>query len=580
MTNRKLAPALGWLRRTAMSGDGGIPDGELIDRFVRSRDEAAFELLVWRHERLVFGVCSRVLNDVHDAEEACQAVFLVLARKARSIGRRESLPAWLYKVAYRAALTARTARARLAQREVPLAAAGDLAQPDGADPVECQELRAVLDEEVSRLPEQFRTPTVLCYIAGKTVAQAAAHLGCPQGTVASRLARARERLRLRLVSRGLALPSGLTALILGAAAQASAFDARVHTTIRLVKQASGGAVPATVAYLAERVVNAMFLRKFLFGAAATAMFAGLVLVGSVLVLQAAAQPLDDAAQNPPHDPQRAPQPAKAAPAPAVQAARPDPPPFADFGGVLEPSGIADVASQIGGPISKVHVKEGVEVKRDDLLCEIDDVTAKLKVEEAMAELAHAEARHKLASLDLERAKKLLPSNLIAREEYEKMVSDAATTAASVRLAQVRVDAARQFLALTRIRAPIAGRVEQVHAAVGKVFPPDGGASFARIVVVDPIALRFEIDEKTYLRYQKVMRAGKEKDIEIHFTIAAAEEQGFPHKATLATVRQTVDPATRTVTVRATVPNPQRLLLPGMFVRVRMTFEPQREKANP
>ena len=178
------------LREVRDAAAGGVADAELLARFAATGDEAAFELLVRRHQRLVFDVCRRVSRDHHDAEDAFQATFLALARKAGGIGKREAVAGWLFRVAYRAALAASAGRARRAARERPVAAAEAAATP--ADPAAAPERReawAAVDEEVSRLPERFRAAVVLCYLEGKTVDEAARLLGCPRGTVASRLAR-------------------------------------------------------------------------------------------------------------------------------------------------------------------------------------------------------------------------------------------------------------------------------------------------------------------------------------------------------------------------------------------------------
>ncbi|HXG13330.1 MAG TPA: sigma-70 family RNA polymerase sigma factor [Gemmataceae bacterium] len=188
------------------SRGGAASDAHLLDQFVRHKDESAFELLVWRHGPLVLSVCRRVLHDPHAAEDAFQATFLTLVRKAGSIGKRTALSSWLYKVAYRIALRARARQSRHAACEQPLSSLPD-AQTGNEPPdlAAWRELRRVLDVEVHRLPEKYRAPLVLCYLEGKTNEQAAEELGCPKGTVLSRLARARERLRGRLARRGLAL---------------------------------------------------------------------------------------------------------------------------------------------------------------------------------------------------------------------------------------------------------------------------------------------------------------------------------------------------------------------------------------
>src|SRR5579884_3194310 len=150
-------------RIVAAERSGALTDRELLDRFVGQRDEDAFAALVRRHGPLVFGVCRRVLHDAHDAEDACQAAFLVLARKAATVRDRNSLGSYLYGVAYRVASNLRREVARRRGRE---ATAVDVPGPAAAD-VTWRELRTVLDEELRRLPERFRAPLLLCYLEGK-----------------------------------------------------------------------------------------------------------------------------------------------------------------------------------------------------------------------------------------------------------------------------------------------------------------------------------------------------------------------------------------------------------------------------
>src|SRR5262245_59467150 len=166
---------------------GGETDAELLGRFLDRRDEAAFALLVRRHGPMVYGVCRRLLPTDQDAEDAFQATFLVLARKARAAAPRE-VGNWLFGVARRAALLSRRSIARRRER------VGDVPERP-ATPRD--ELRAVLDEELSRLPDTYRTVIVLCDLEGRTRREAAAMLGWPEGTVAGRLARARELLARR-----------------------------------------------------------------------------------------------------------------------------------------------------------------------------------------------------------------------------------------------------------------------------------------------------------------------------------------------------------------------------------------------
>src|SRR6266498_909930 len=177
----------------------GLADADLLRLFAAHRDGRAFELLLWRHGPMVLATCRRLLRHEQDAEDAFQATFLVLARKAGSVARGQALAGWLHRVACRVAL--RACRAR--RDTVPL---GEVIAPENNAPL-WSELRGVLDEEVGRLPARYREPFVLCHFQGKTHAEAARELGCPPGTIASRLHWARQRLRARLAGRGVAFPA-------------------------------------------------------------------------------------------------------------------------------------------------------------------------------------------------------------------------------------------------------------------------------------------------------------------------------------------------------------------------------------
>jgi len=180
-----------------------LTDTQLLKRFCQDQDEAAFELLMRRHSPMVRGVCRRILRHAQDAEDAFQATFLVLTRKAASISMCESIGGWLYMVAFRIALRAKARKMRRGQVEKPLD--DHLADDKSADPADStarRELRNLLDVELSHIPEKYRTAFLLCQVEGKTCGEAAAHLGCPRGTVLSRLGRARQRLQARLALRG------------------------------------------------------------------------------------------------------------------------------------------------------------------------------------------------------------------------------------------------------------------------------------------------------------------------------------------------------------------------------------------
>ncbi len=233
---------------------GVEPDTVLLDRWAREADHSAFELLVWRYGAMVLATCRRVLPPT-DAEDAFQATFFALARKAASVGRSGSLGGWLHRVAVH---TCRAARRRTAARPLPLTV-----EPEAPAAHDTHELRAVLDEELDRLPERFRRVLVICYLQEKTAEEAAVELGCPRGTVLSRLLRGRERLRARLSRRGLALPATVAALALAGEASAALPAAQlVGSTVTgasswAVGGTAGGSASVPAAQLAREVLNAM-----------------------------------------------------------------------------------------------------------------------------------------------------------------------------------------------------------------------------------------------------------------------------------------------------------------------------------
>ncbi len=185
----------------------GLSDGQLLERFHDSGEvvsQGAFAALVERHGPMVLRTCQRMLRNDDDAHDAFQATFLILLRKSRSLWVRESLGPWLHRVACRAALRARTARVRRQTAERDRAAVAC----DRAESCPSTELLAVLHEELDRLPQHYRAAIVLCDLEGRTCEQTARYLGCPIGTVGSRLARGREKLRSRLIRRGLAPAAG------------------------------------------------------------------------------------------------------------------------------------------------------------------------------------------------------------------------------------------------------------------------------------------------------------------------------------------------------------------------------------
>ncbi len=237
-------------------------DLQLLDVFAATQDELAFAELVARHGPLVLRVCRRVLHHEQDAEDAFQATFLVLAQRHGSIQKRESLTSWLYGVAYRTAMRAKRSAARRRNHE----ARSQEGRPATAVSPTWDDVQAILDEEIQRLPETFRAAFVLCVLEGKTVAAAAAELHWKEGTVSSRLTRARQWLQQHLSRRGIQLPALLAALCLADSARARVPSELARSAIRLgLLGAAGGPaagqIPPVVAALAAGVSRAMFLQK-------------------------------------------------------------------------------------------------------------------------------------------------------------------------------------------------------------------------------------------------------------------------------------------------------------------------------
>jgi RNA polymerase sigma factor (sigma-70 family) len=206
-----------FLRHISVSRRGDPrSDADLLAAFARRRDGDALGTLVTRHGPLVWGICSRMLADPHDAEDAFQATFLVLARKAAGLAGLRSLPGWLYVVARQTVMDMRKAGRRRQQREqqaFTMRSTSRAGAPNSG-------LWGEVDEELAGLPERYRTPLVLCYLQGKTHAEAARELGCAIGSVSGKLARGCELLRGRLARRGVALATGSTLAVLYRAASA------------------------------------------------------------------------------------------------------------------------------------------------------------------------------------------------------------------------------------------------------------------------------------------------------------------------------------------------------------------------
>jgi RNA polymerase sigma factor (sigma-70 family) len=266
MPTSPMSEVMRHLRRTVLLGDGaGLTDGRLLEDYLSRRDEAALTALVRRHGPMVWGVCRRVLRNYHDAEDAFQATFLVLVRKAASIASRDLVANWLYGVAHQTALKARATAAKRKGRERQVT---EMPEPAATEPDLWRDLQPLLDEELSRLPDRYRAVLVLCDLEGKTRKEAARQLVVPEGSVAGWLARARAMLAKRLVRRGVVLSGGALATVLAQkVAPAGVPTSILGSTIKAVTLVAAGNVVATgmvsvkVAALTEGVPRTMLVNK-------------------------------------------------------------------------------------------------------------------------------------------------------------------------------------------------------------------------------------------------------------------------------------------------------------------------------
>ena len=379
MATSQMSEVVPYLRRTVLLRDGaGLTDGQLLEDYISRRDEEALAALVRRHAPMVWGVCRRVLWNHHDAEDAFQAVFLVLVRRAASIASRQLLANWLYGVAHRTALKARATAARRSAREKQVM---EMPEPEAVELDRWHDLQPLLDQELCGLPEKYRVIIVLCDLEGKTRKEAARQLGVPEGTVAGWLARARAMLAKRLAQHGLALSSGTLAAVLSQEAASAAVPTSVTTsTIQAVTsvaagQAGAGVISAQAAALAEGVVNAMLLMKLKTAGAVLFVVLGMAAVGGGLFIRQteAAQTDGEQSANSKADQARAASPPKETPKAGtlgllgkiLEVLTPPPPAPAVPPPIVEPLDVPPPVPAVKG-IRKVVDRSVEQPKPDDL----------------------------------------------------------------------------------------------------------------------------------------------------------------------------------------------------------------------
>jgi membrane fusion protein, heavy metal efflux system len=618
-------PQLHWfvrrLRHTLGPESGGMTDGQLLERFVSSRDEPAFEVLMWRHGPMVLGVCTRLLANEQDAEDVFQATFLTLARKAGSIGKRESLGGWLYTTACRAALRARlrgTHQARV--QGLP----GDVPAPEAADNSSC-DLRPLLDEEIARLPLKYRLPVLFVYLQGKTTAEVALQLGCPRGTVCSRLSWARDRLRSRLLRRGFTYsgPALVTALYYGSAKAVP--PGLVQATLKGALAFATGQVTAEVistqaAIIAEGVLKAMFLTKL-------KVIAGVLLTVSVLTLGAGlwTQRVQADKESPDAVPELVAGDANAIRVPAdmvvpfgiqaaeVQRRAAKPPRILSLAGslALDPERLVRVRSLVQGEVVAIGqveekgeagdrlvrpIRAGAQVRKGQLLAVVwskevgekkgELVDALLRLRQDRAILAKVEEAYKQGNIPevtfLQTQRNVqADQNTIARVERTLRIWRLSET----EIKAVRDEADRiigrqgkrheeteKNWARVEIHAPLDGTIVEKNFAVGEVLT-DQTIDLVKIANLDRLIVVVNVAEAD-LAALLAQLSGSRK-----WTVQPVG--GPPIAAEMDEIGYLIDPNQHTANVKGYIDNPGHKLRAGQFITVSIVLPvPVREMTVP
>ncbi len=467
-----------------------LTDGQLLERFATDRDDAAelaFAALVERHGPMVRRVCRGVLADPHDTQDAFQATFLVLVRKARALWVRDSLGPWLHQVAYRTASCARSSAARRRRHE------RGAARPEAAGLVEpADELERLLHQEIDRLPERYRAPVVLCDLEGHTHEQAARDLGWPVGTVKSRLSRGRERLRGRLLRRGLTPDAGLIASALRpdgplAPISSAIVDTTVVAATRFLTVRS--MVRGSAASLAQGVLRSMITTQWL-KAASMLLVAGATVAGVDLLAQkgtSGAQAQTEAK----------PKPAQAESGPVYEVKPGKLRVTVVDRGSLESSGNSDVYCNVEGRTTIIKIMpEGTKVKKGDLICELDSAALRDQLVNQRITTQAAKANYQNAELAREVAE-------LAVKEYTDGVLTQDLTAAKAEIVSARAAIQKAESRLERTRR--AGqKLSGVLAGKGGVKTPE------EIMVELDLDDRLEATEQTLLREKMTLELAQSK----------------------------------------------------------------------
>jgi RND family efflux transporter MFP subunit len=549
---RHLRLLVGW------SVTAGQTDAQVLERFIVRKEETAFEELMARHGPMVLAACRQLLREPQDAEDAFQATFLVLVRRAASIGKREQLAGWLYGVAHRVAARIRAQKARQSQRERQ---GVDIVAVEPSSQTSWDDRQPVIHEEINRLPDKYRLPIVLCYLEGKTRQEAARDLGWTPTALKGRLERARERLRKRLTRRGVTLTVAALTAIVSPRATALPPDLagstlKAATLLATGKSLAAGDASAQVISLIDGVLRTMFLTKLKFGAA---VFLVLAIVGAGLTLSvyrssAAEQSGDDRGANPTDTIPDDNQPARGRPAvpdePTVRKVQVTHPisrkvvDYQDYTGRTEATSV-QVMAGASGVLLKTYYRPGEEVKNGDLLFEVDPRTYQAELDKTTAEYNGAQARLRNAKTALQRIKALAGKNVVDRSERDRAIANQDESQAALQAARASLELAQLHLQSTRVTAPITGRIGQPLVAVGS-YVKAGTTVLATIVVTDPIYVNFDMDEGTFLRLRRQSAKAKVKLVGAAIQVQLADEdaKNFSRRGVIDFISEWLGPIQR------------------------------------
>jgi HlyD family secretion protein len=467
-----------------------LSDGQLLERFAVDRSEAAelaFAVLVDRHGPMVLRVCRAVLADPHDTEDAFQATFLVLVKKARSLWVRDSLGPWLHQVAYRTASCARLAAARRRRHEGCAAAARQEIRT-----VHSNDLASLLHEEIERLPERYRAPVVLCDLEGRTHQQAARHLGWPVGTVKSRQARGRERLRERLRRRGLApnaglLGSGFVPVGPDPIVPAALVDCTTRAVVQFVT--CQNAVRASTLSLVQGVLKAMSFTRWS-KVASVVLVLGATVSGAGFLTEWRAPAAPFQAENE--------VPTARGDEKITITVRPGPLPVTVIErGSLEVSRSDDAYCMVEGQTVIIRIKpEGTNVKKGELICELDSAPLKDQLFNAHVTTKSAELAYQNAKTAREVAEIAVAEFIEGtfKQELDTAKAEAALAQSAIEKAEGRLDRAR------RARQRLSDAAASKKAAV----------TSSDIVAELDIDDRIDAAEQTLVREKKALELAKSK----------------------------------------------------------------------